>query len=119
MNWLDLKDEAARLLFEKDALHIYAALVIQVAVAKLSRQSLGAVRPWLGVLAIELINEVFDLGRGMEPEIRAWQVVSAVHDIINTMILPTILLYLCRRDPSLFAWRSAETEPFEERLPRG
>ncbi len=34
----------------------------------------------------------------------AWQVVSAVHDIINAMILPTVLLMLCRHAPGLFAW---------------
>jgi hypothetical protein len=31
----------------------------------------------------------------------AWQVVSGTHDIINTMILPTVLLLLCRRAPHL------------------
>ena len=105
MDWLSLKNEAARMLFEKDALHIYAALAIQVAAAKLSRRSLGHAIPWLWVLALELINEVFDLGRGMEPVVRPWQVVSAVHDIINTMILPTTLLLLCRRDPTLFDYK--------------
>lgn len=104
MDWIDLKDEAARMLLEKDALHIYAALLIQVVAAKLSRRSLGHALPWLWVLTLELINELFDLGRGMEPVLRTWQVVSAVHDIINKMILPTVLLVLCRRAPSLFAW---------------
>ena len=105
MDWIDLQDEAARMLLEKDALHIYAAVAIQMAAAKLSRRSLGHAIPWLWVLALELINEVFDLGRGMEPVVRPWQVVSAVHDIINTMILPTILLLLCRRDPTLFDYK--------------
>ena len=105
MDWLSLKNEAVRLFLEKDALHIYAALLIQVVAAKLSRQSLGHTLPWLWVLTLELINEVLDLGRGMEPVVRPWQVVSGVHDMINTMILPTILLVLCRRDPTLFQWR--------------
>ena len=104
MDWFSLKDEAARLLFEKDALHIYAAFAIQLGAAKLSRRSLGHALPWLWVLALELINEVFDLGRGMEPVVRPWQVVSAVHDIINTMILPTVLLVLVRRKSPLLYW---------------
>ena len=104
MDWLSLKNEAERMLLEKDALHIYAALLIQVISAKLSSRSLGHALPWLWVLALELINEVLDLGRGMEPVVRPWQVVSGVHDIINTMILPTVLLMLCRRDPTLFIW---------------
>lgn len=38
-----------------------------------------------------------------------WQVVSGVHDIINTMILPTLLLVLCRRAPHLLNWRRDRT----------
>ncbi len=106
MDWLSLKNEAARMLFEKDALHIYAALFIQIAAAKLSRRSLGHILPWLWVLEIELLNEVADIWRGGEPQLMPWQVVSGIHDIINTMILPTVLLMLCRHAPGLFAWRS-------------
>ena len=102
MDWLDLKHEAARMLFEKDALHIYAALFVQIAAAHLSRRSLGHAFPWLAVLVLELINEVVDIARGGEPALMPWQVVSAVHDMINTMILPTVLLVLCRRAPALF-----------------
>jgi hypothetical protein len=104
MDWNALKDEAARMLLEKDALHIYAALLIQLGAARAFRRSLGHSVPWLCVLAIELINEAVDLGRGGEPHLMPWQVVSGVHDIINTMILPTVLLMLSRRAPDLFAW---------------
>lgn len=115
MDWFGLKDEAARMLLEKDALHIYAALIIQISAAKLSRRSLGHALPWLWVLALELINELLDLGRGMEPVVRPWQVVSGVHDIINTMILPTVLLMLCRRDPTLFQWSDDAATKVTER----
>jgi hypothetical protein len=103
MDWNDLKDEAARMLLEKDALHIYAALLIQISAAWLSRRTLGDWLPWFWVLGLELINELMDLGRGGEPRLMPWQVVSAIHDIINTMILPTALLVLCRRLPSIFS----------------
>ncbi len=106
MDWLSLKNEASRMLFEKDAMHIYAALFVQIAAAKLSRRSLGHILPWLWVLGIELLNEVIDILRGGEPQLMPWQVVSGIHDIINTMILPTVLLMLCRHAPGLFAWRS-------------
>ena len=108
MDWNSLKDEAGRLLLEKDALHIYAALLIQVVAAKLAGKSLGHAGPWLWVLVLELINELFDLGRGMEPALRPWQLVSGVHDIINTMILPTVLLVLCRKERALFAYDGSE-----------
>ena len=105
MDWLSLKNEAARMLFEKDALHIYAALIVQITAARLSGRSLGHRSPWLWVLGIELLNEVMDIWRGGEPQLMAWQVVSGIHDIINTMILPTALLMLSRHAPDLFAWR--------------
>ncbi len=104
MDWNDLKNEAARMLLEKDAVHIYAALFIQLAAAKISKRSLGSFLPWTVVLGFELLNEVLDVVRGQEPRLMPWQVVSAVHDIINTMILPTVLLLLCRHAPGLFIW---------------
>ncbi len=104
MDWLSLKHEADRMLLEKDALHIYAAVFIQISAAKLSGRSLGHILPWLSVLALELVNEVIDILRGGEPQLMLWQVVSGIHDIINTMILPSVLLMLSRHAPSLFAW---------------
>ena len=104
MDWLGLKLELSRMLFDKDALHIYAALLIQIVAAKLSRRSLGHFLPWLTVLGLELVNEGIDLVRGGEPRLMPWQMVGGAHDIINTMILPSILLILCRRDPTLFHW---------------
>ena len=110
MDWLGLKNEAARMLFDKDALHIYAALLIQIGAAKLSRHSLGHLQPWFWVLGIELVNEVLDIARGGEPRLMPWQVVGGVHDIINTMIVPTALLLLCRRAPELFDWRAGDAQ---------
>ena len=108
MDWLGLKHEAARMLFEKDALHIYAALFVQVTAAQLSHRSLGHVFPWVAVLALEIINEVIDIVRGGETHLMPWQVVSGVHDLINTMILPTILVLLCRHVPALITYRQPE-----------
>jgi len=104
MNWLDIKNEAARLLFEKDALHIYAAVIIQLVAAQLSRKSLGHWLPWSAVLGLELCNELLDVVLGQEPTLKAWQLVGAAHDLFNTMIMPTLLLVLCRRAPDLWNW---------------
>lgn len=92
------------MLLEKDALHIYAALLVQIAAARLSNRSLGDLLPWFCVLGFELVNEMIDIVRGEESRLMPWQVVSAVHDIINTMVLPSVMLLLCRRAPGLFAW---------------
>ena len=105
MEWIAFKDEMARMLLEKDALHIYAAVLIQLIAARWTRRTLGHLLPWNVVLAVELLNEIVDLARGGEPRLMPWQVVSGVHDIVNTMILPTLLLILCRRAPRLLDWR--------------
>ena len=109
MDWLGLKHEAARMLLEKDALHIYGAVFVQITAAKLSRRSLGRLLPWMTVLALELVNEVLDILRGGEPELMPWQVVSGVHDIINTMLLPTLLLLLVRHAGDLFQWAPSDS----------
>jgi hypothetical protein len=49
-----------------------------------------------------------DLLRGGEPRLMPWQVVSAVHDIINPMILPSALWLLARKAGGLFIWHSAQ-----------
>ena len=114
MDWHAIELELWRMPLEKDALHIYAALLIQVVAAKLSRRSLGHLLPWLAVLGLELVNEVFDILRGGEPRLMPWQVVSAAHDIINTMILPTVLLLLARNAPDLFHWWAHQPRDFDE-----
>ena len=60
MDSIGLKDEAARMLLEKDALHIYAALVIPESTGVLTRRSLGDPLPWFTVLGFKLVNELKD-----------------------------------------------------------
>jgi len=103
MNWLDMKEVAAALLLEKDALHIYAAFVIQVIAALLVRRPLSHWLPWLVVLGFALFNESLDMLLGEEASIKPWQMRGAAHDLVNTMLLPTVLLLLCRYRPGLFA----------------
>lgn len=102
MDWLEIKGLAGGLTLSKDALHIYAALVIQLAACFIMRKSLGSILPWCTVLALELINEGLDLLFELEPSIQQWQIKGGMHDIVNTMALPTILLILVRQAPSLF-----------------
>jgi hypothetical protein len=105
MHWNVMKDLAAELVIAKDALHIYFAFVIQVAAALVLRKSLASWAPWLTVLAFELVNEGLDMWLGEEAHLKPWQFDGARHDILNTMILPTALLLLCRYSPRLFSGR--------------
>ena len=105
MHWNLMKDLAAELFIAKDALHIYFAFVIQVVAALIFRKSLASWTPWLTVLAFELVNEGLDMWLGEEAHLKQWQYDGAKHDIVNTMILPTALLLLCRFAPRLFSAR--------------
>ena len=102
MDWMGLKDLAADLTIAKDALHIYLAFVIQVSAAAILRKSLASGLPWLVVLLFELVNEGLDMWLGEEAQLKQWQLEGAAHDLVNTMILPTALLFLCRYSPGLF-----------------
>jgi len=103
MDWLGLKGVAATLLLEKDALHVYAAFVIQVGTAVIARKSLGNWLPWLAVLGFATLNESLDVLLGEEASVKPWQMRGAAHDLVNTMILPTALLVLSRFRPGLFS----------------
>ena len=107
MHWNVMKDLAAELLIAKDALHIYIAFAIQISSAVIFRKSLKDVLPWVTVLAFELVNEGLDMWLGEEAHLKQWQFDGAKHDILNTMILPTALLLLCRFAPRLFTGRKS------------
>ena len=102
MDWMGLKGVAEALTVHKDALHVYAALVVQIGAAALFRKTLAHWLPWLAVLGVELANEALDIRFGEEAHLQNWQLLGARHDVINTMVLPTLLLLLCRYAPALF-----------------
>lgn len=108
MLWLSLKNSVADFTVHKDALHIYAALVVQIGAALLTRRPISSMIPWFAVLAAELANEALDLLMENEPYIHQWQVVGSLHDLLNTMVLPTALLLLARYLPSVFGPRPAD-----------
>ena len=105
MDWMGMKGLADDLLIAKDALHIYFAFIIQISAAAVLRRPLSSGLPWMVVLAFELVNEALDLWLGEELHLKQWQLVGTAHDLVNTMILPTALLLLCRHSPGLFRGR--------------
>jgi hypothetical protein len=116
-----MKGLAAQLSVAKDALHVYAAFLVQIGAAALLRKSLARWWPWLAVLVVELGNEFLDIQLGEEAHVQPWQLLGASHDIVNTMILPTLLLLLCRYAPHLFrtadAADAADAPPPQEESP--
>ena len=112
MDWLGLKAVAADVGLDKDALHIYAAFVIQVGAALLLKRSLSNWLPWAAVFAALTVNEYLDIFHGAETEVHSWQLWGSVHDVVNTMILPTAMLLLVRAQPFFLLPEAAA--PIEE-----
>ena len=100
MSWNDIKDaiEAATGL-GRDALHIYFAILIQIGAAALLRRKVADWLPWLMVLGFAVANEYFDAY--VVGEAGDWEISSGVHDLWNTMLVPTMLLLLTRFAPRL------------------
>lgn len=87
--------------FDMDALHVLAGVILQLLAAAALGRSVARWLPWLMVLGAELLNEVSDLYVEQWPQ-PAMQYGEGMKDILLTMILPTLLLLLCRWRPALF-----------------
>jgi hypothetical protein len=102
LDWQQIKDAIALWTgLERDALHIYAALLVQVASAWVLRRRLAHWLPWACVLAFAVANEWLDMYS--DDLVERWEVDAGLHDLWNTMVLPTLLLLLVRFAPRLFA----------------
>lgn len=92
MQWVDLKFSlVAATGLHMDALHIYGGLLVQALAARLLRQPLCAWAPWAAVLAVELANEWIDLAHESWPD-RAEQIAGSGYDVLNTLLLPSLIL---------------------------
>lgn len=105
MDWLQVKLALmAASGLDRDALHIYGGVFIQIVTALLLRRKLGDWLPWLVVLALTVAGEAADVYVDIWPD-HALQAGKAIHDLVNTMAMPTLLLVLFRQS-STFAGRS-------------
>ncbi|RIA43534.1 hypothetical protein DFR49_1756 [Hephaestia caeni] len=76
-----------------DALHVHVSILAMLAAAVLWRQRMDRVLPWLTVLALEIVNEMLDLSA---PDSGENTLHASLHDLANTMFLPTIILVCLR-----------------------
>lgn len=99
--WFDVKTYIERsVAFSDDVLHVLAGVFIQLIAAALLRSSVGRWRPWLIVLALELLNEWSDFHVDHWPDL-GMQLGESTKDVVLTMALPTVLLIVSRRWPRL------------------
>ena len=85
---------------DMDTLHVLIGIPVMLAAALVFRVPVSRWRPWLTVLAIEVLNEWNDLQVEQWPN---WgrQYGEAAKDIILTMFLPTLVLVVARLRPRL------------------
>lgn len=115
MDWQQIKETIAYYTdLERDALHIYAALLVQVGAAFVLRRRLSHWLPWIVVLAFAVGNEWLDTYG--DDLVEQWELDAGLHDLWNTMLLPTLLLLLVHLAPRLFAPSPPErdAEPVRE-----
>lgn len=87
--------------FSHDALHIFAGVLLWIALGLFLRRPLASWRPWLWVFAVILWNEAVDLWIEQWPD-PGQQYGEGAKDLLLTMALPTILMVAVRVRPDLF-----------------
>lgn len=96
MSWYDFKELiGAYTGLERDALHIHGALFLYLISMALFRRSRRSRIPWLIVLGAELTNEFYDAWYNWG-EALSWIWESSAKDLWNTMLWPTVLLFVGR-----------------------
>jgi hypothetical protein len=79
----------------KDTLHVYVGLATFVLAALLLRKPARSIVPWLFVLAIAILGEIVDMHEDLRI-LAYWRWLDSLHDIVNTLFWPTVLLLLAR-----------------------
>ncbi len=107
LEWFDLKTLAERSVsFHDDALHVMVGVLLQLLIAAVLRSSASRIGPWLCVLALELANEAGDLHYDLWPaNARSSQFGEGLKDVLLTLFLPTVLLIVSRRFPTVLGRR--------------
>lgn len=79
----------------RDALHVYAGMLIFLVSAAMFRKKLHSLVPWLLVLVVACGMEAID----SRDDVRLfghWRLGESLHDILNTLFWPTVVLLVCR-----------------------
>ena len=101
MNWFEIKNWLELFTgLDRDSLHIYAGVAVQLVVAVVLRRSVASPIPWLFAAVVALGNEYSDytsatVTLGVRQELYD----EAVRDIWNTLLLPSVLLLIARFRP--------------------
>lgn len=101
IEWVTIKQAIEQTVaFAPETLHVVVGVVIQLVAAAVFRTSIARPLPWLVVLALELSNEATDFWVEVWSN-RTEQAAGGVNDVVLTMFLPTVLVFVARCYPSL------------------
>lgn len=107
MDWYAVKEwiEAVSRL-DMDALHVHAGVLVHLVAVACLRKPLKSPYPLFLVLGLTLANEAYDLTIDPWPEsVRNSQWAESLKDLLNTMLLPCVLLFCARFFPQIFVGR--------------
>jgi hypothetical protein len=79
----------------KDALHTHVGLLVYVAALVLTRKPMRSTIPWAITLLVALLGEAVDM-RDKIASLGRWHWGASVHDIVNTLLWPSVLVLLAR-----------------------
>lgn len=79
----------------RDALHIYLGLAVLLLAVALLRKPLRSLVPWGVVWVVSILGELLDM-RDDFVVYGYWRWDASVHDVLNTMFWPSVLMLLAR-----------------------
>jgi hypothetical protein len=85
-----------------DTLHLIVGVLLWLVLCLLTRRPASSWYPWLWLLAFILWNETVDLWVEQWPD-PGQQYGEGAKDLLLTKLLPTVLMFLVRWRPGLFA----------------
>jgi hypothetical protein len=80
----------------KDAIHVYLGCASLLATAALLRWPLSSFKVLVPGLLLSLGMEALDLRDGLRED-HQWNWASSLHDLINTNLIPVVIVWLARR----------------------
>ena len=92
-----------------DTLHVVVGVLVWLVVAALIRRPASSWFPWLWLLAFILWNETVDLWVEQWPD-PGQQYGEGAKDVLLTMFLPTVLMFVARWRPGLFAGSAGQRQ---------
>lgn len=92
-----------------DAWHILVGVIAFLALARLLDSNVARPLPWLALLAVELINEAYDIHVERWPNLGS-QLGEGAKDILLTMALPTLIAIVGRYWPRLLTRSNDEPD---------